>query len=242
MRLSVSEDSLRHELLTQGMPGWHSEWQETLKFGRIPASWQVVKLGDVADARGGAGFPLDMQGRSSGDFPFIKVSDLRSPGNNRHICTANHHINRMEVHDLNIKPFAAGTVVFPKVGAAIANNRKRALVSCTIIDNNLMGVTVHDTSKLAPRFLLAWLESIEIAKLSNVSAVPSITTARVKDVPIPLPPIVEQHAIADTLDSFESSLAAQRAECKRMDDLKESVADALLSGSLQVNHTDGVPE
>ena len=40
-------DSLLHELLTRGVPGWHSEWKEAPGIGTIPASWEVARLGDV---------------------------------------------------------------------------------------------------------------------------------------------------------------------------------------------------
>ena len=41
-------ESLLHELLTRGVPGWHSEWKEVRGIGTIPADWDVVRLGDVA--------------------------------------------------------------------------------------------------------------------------------------------------------------------------------------------------
>ena len=38
-------DSLLHELLTRGVPGWHMEWREVPGVGTIPADWKVVRLG-----------------------------------------------------------------------------------------------------------------------------------------------------------------------------------------------------
>ena len=42
-------DSLLHELLTRGVPGWHTEWKEVPGLGTIPADWEVVRLGNVCD-------------------------------------------------------------------------------------------------------------------------------------------------------------------------------------------------
>ena len=39
-------DALLHELLTRGVPGWHSEWKDVPGIGTIPADWDVVRLGD----------------------------------------------------------------------------------------------------------------------------------------------------------------------------------------------------
>ena len=41
-------DSLLHQLLTRGVPGWHTQWKEAPGLGTIPADWEVVRLGDVA--------------------------------------------------------------------------------------------------------------------------------------------------------------------------------------------------
>ena len=42
-------DALLHELLTRGVPGWHSAWKDVPGLGTVPASWEVVRLGDVAE-------------------------------------------------------------------------------------------------------------------------------------------------------------------------------------------------
>ena len=47
-------DSLLHELLTRGVPGWHTEWKQVPGIGTIPADWYVVRLGEVADVVGGS--------------------------------------------------------------------------------------------------------------------------------------------------------------------------------------------
>ena len=39
-------DSLLHQLLTRGVPGWHTEWKDVPGLGTIPADWEVVRLGE----------------------------------------------------------------------------------------------------------------------------------------------------------------------------------------------------
>ena len=41
--------SLLHELLSRGVPGWHSEWREVRGLGVVPSCWEVVRLGEVAE-------------------------------------------------------------------------------------------------------------------------------------------------------------------------------------------------
>ena len=44
-------DSLLHELLTRGVPGWHKEWKEVAGVGTVPACWEVVRLGEVYEVQ-----------------------------------------------------------------------------------------------------------------------------------------------------------------------------------------------
>ena len=46
-------DALLHDLLTRGVPGWHTEWREVPGLGTIPAGWEVARLGDVATVTSG---------------------------------------------------------------------------------------------------------------------------------------------------------------------------------------------
>ena len=41
-------DALLHQLLTRGVPGWHTQWKDVPGIGTVPAAWDVVRLGDVA--------------------------------------------------------------------------------------------------------------------------------------------------------------------------------------------------
>ena len=43
-------DSLLHQLLTHGVPGWHTEWKEAPGLGTIPAGWEMVRLGEVLES------------------------------------------------------------------------------------------------------------------------------------------------------------------------------------------------
>ena len=227
-------ESLLHELLTHGVPGWHTKWKEVRGIGTIPADWKVARLGDVAEIRGGVGFPLQRQGRDDGEFPFIKVSDMTLEGNETYIHRANNYVDQQDVKELRANVFTPGTIVFPKVGAAIATNKKRALTVPTIIDNNMVGVSISNTEQCDGRFLHNWFKSIDLTQLANVSAVPSITGSRLKRQSIPLPSILEQRTIATVLDEVDYATDRTRKERDGLHSLKTSVADALLTGRLRV--------
>ncbi len=56
--------------------------------GDVPAHWDVLPLKRIARFKSGAGFPITQQGGSGQEIPFLKVSDMTLPGNER--WTENH--------------------------------------------------------------------------------------------------------------------------------------------------------
>ena len=59
---------------------------------RLPGfrtEWGAARAGDVGWFRGGSGFPTAMQGMTSGDYPFYKVSDMNNEGNETFMRAAN---------------------------------------------------------------------------------------------------------------------------------------------------------
>ena len=204
----------------------------------MPDEWKLVHLGDIAEIRSGNGFPLSKQGRRSGQYPFIKVSDMTLNGNEIYISNANNFVDKRDVEELKATIFPPGTIVFPKVGAAIATNKKRALKSSTIIDNNMIGVTISDNSRCDTRFLHAWFESIDLTSLANVSAVPSITSSRLKRERILLPPLSEQRNIAAIIDSIDEAIERINAVVIATEGLRDALLHALLTRGVPGWHSE----
>ena len=159
-------------------------------------------------------------------------------GNEMYIRSANNYVDEGDAIELRANVFKSGTIVFPKVGAAIATNKKRALTMPTIIDNNLMGVSVSDTRKCNHRFLRSWFESIDLTRLANLSGVPSITSTRLKSEFLLLPPLDEQLAIADVLDSIDEVCQRTEAMVSATERLRDSLLHELLSRGIPGLHTD----
>ena len=69
-------DALLHELLTRGVPGWHSEWKEAPGIGMVPACWEAVRLGEVYEVQLGKMLsPKARQGRNP--RPYLTNRNVR---------------------------------------------------------------------------------------------------------------------------------------------------------------------
>ena len=69
-------DSLLHQLLTRGVPGWHTEWKDVPGLGTIPAGWEVVRLGEVYDVQLGKMLSPKAK-RGTNPKPYITNKNVR---------------------------------------------------------------------------------------------------------------------------------------------------------------------
>lgn len=160
-------------------------------------------MAEVAEIRSGWGFPSLHQGQLEGVYPFYKVSDMNLVGNETVMTKANNFIDEATAKKLGVTPAPAGTVIFPKIGAAVATNKKRLLSMPSAYDNNIMGLIPG--KQLNPRFLFFWMQTVDLTRLAHDSgAVPSIRKSEMERLPVPIPPIEEQARIVAILDKFDA--------------------------------------
>jgi type I restriction enzyme M protein len=208
--------------------------------GPLPQDWKVVRLGDVADCRGGYGFPHGEQGRRDGEFPFFKVSDMNLADNAVFMTRANNYVDEATVRRLKAKPFAKGSIIFPKIGAAIATNKKRILSQPSLVDNNVMGVTVKDEGVSWPLYLYVWFLHVDLRDLTAPGPLPSIAQHAVKESLVPLPSLQEQKAIGNAFLAVQGSLESARSMTFAMEHAVTAVVESLVSGRRRLAGDKGV--
>ena len=185
----------------------------------------VLKLGDVAVVKGGSGFPEKYQGGSHG-LPFIKVSDMNLPGNQRYIWKSNNYLNTTAYNLLKPTIFPKDTVVFAKVGAAVYLNKRRILTEATAIDNNLMGVTA---TAIEPLFLYYLLQSIDLAEWVQPGALPSINQTIIEALPIPITDRKRQRYVSEVLNVVDNQIDATQALIDKYTAIKQGMMADLFS-------------
>jgi type I restriction enzyme S subunit len=138
--------------------------------------WALVSLGEICDFRAGTVFKPTLQGRLSGDYPFVKVSDMNLPENIVRIHVANNWVSPDDLGELRAKPLPPGTVVFAKIGEALRQNRLRQIARETLIDNNMMGAVPH-VDRVAPSYFYYTLSQFDFSDISQGTALPYLTVA-----------------------------------------------------------------
>ena len=227
-------DALLHELLTRGVPGWHTQWKDVPGLGTIPASWEVVRLGEVLESTTyGTNEPLSTRG----EMVVLRMNNLQNGEINlSEVRRAD--LSKKEVHELNLVP---GDILFNRtnsldlVGKVGVVRDLPELISFASYLIRLRTVASHANSF----WLSALLWSANCQSRIRKFATPGVSQANINptslgSLTIPLPPLPEQEATAKLLDGVDVTLAAARREREGLQLLKESTADALLTGRVRV--------
>ncbi|MCP5249286.1 MAG: restriction endonuclease subunit S [Candidatus Accumulibacter sp.] len=173
----------------------------------------TITLGEVGKWAVGSGFPTAEQGKLGLEILFAKVSDMNLPENKRFISVTNHTISRESAKRLKVNIHPTGTVVFPKIGGAIATNKRRVLVQDTAIDNNCLGITPK--TGIDSDWLFVLLSSIDLTKYQAGTSVPALAQGILSEIPVLLPPLAEQNRIVAKVD--ELMALCDRMEAERAD-------------------------
>jgi len=188
----------------------------------IDPEWDRVKLGDVCKIQSGVGFPHDKQGRVNEKYPLLKVSDMNIIGNEIKIIKWNNTVGDLDLKKLGGLPQPAGTIIFPKIGAAIATNKKRILTKPSLYDNNVMGLVPGE--KIISDYLFWYISNFDLSEWASKSALPSIRKSDVEIYEIPLPSLEIQKQI---VEKIEAERALVESSKKLIEIYEQKTKDAI---------------
>jgi len=201
-------------------------------------SWEDGTLGDLCSFQAGGAFPRSEQGHVSGDYPFIKVSDMTLPANSKRIVQANNWVSIETAERMRLKLAPAGAVAFAKIGEGLKAERLRQITRPTAMDNNMMAA-VPKSGKVDERFLLYLMESVNIASWAQGSALPYLSQSVLSEIPVRTPGLSEQRAIAATLGAIDDKIESNRRATAVGESLIRALVESALDASEGVGGTLG---
>lgn len=179
------------------------------------SKWEYKKLGEVSTMFSGF-TPKSEELRSNGKYPYFKVADMNTVGNERELRYTISYIEDSR------KYFKKNTIVFPKNGAAIATNKKRILAFDSIVDLNTAGIYADD-SILSCLYLYYFLQNIDFKEITRGGAVPTLDLKELRNRIINIPPISDQQRIVAELDCLNEMIAVKQEQLKEFDKLAQSI-------------------
>ena len=190
--------------------------------GGLPKGWRKTTLGEICTFRAGNVFPKKYQGNSSGEIPFVKVSDMNLPNNERFFNESNNWISLSTQKEIKANTHPIGSIAFAKIGVALTFNRRRIIKIPTIIDNNMMSVIVSD-EMVDSLFLYYLLLLVDFNRVVCGTALPYLNMGNLKKIEVHLPPLSEQRRIAEVLGSLDDKIELNR----RMSQTLEMISQAI---------------
>ena len=173
--------------------------------------WEVKKLGEVCEYKSGTTISNKLE-KVEGEILYIKVGDMNLEGNEEFITCSSRYVNISDINSNQIIP--QGSIIFPKRGGAIATNKKRRIVSPTIVDLNTMALIPNKI--INSNYLYYWFKQIDLASLSNGTSIPQINNYSFDNVYINLPNSqIEQERIVAILDEAFGAIDKAKENLER---------------------------
>ena len=231
-------DALLHELLTRGVPGWHTEWKDVPGVGTIPVDWEVVRLGDVAEVA----FSSVDKKTVVGEVP-VRLCNYIDVFYNRRVTPDMDFMeataSTKELGKWNLK---MGDVLFTKDSETPEEIGIPAFVETDMPDvlcGYHLGLARPRTQLLDGAYLAEALSSprltFQFSRIANGVTRFGLTLGATNKIKIPLPPIKEQQTMAGLLDGVDTTLVEVKNERDGLRLLKDATADALLTGRARIH-------
>ena len=190
-----------------------------VRFEGFTDAWEKRKLGDIGSCQSGIGFPDAEQGGTEG-IPFFKVSDMNLNGNEYELVYSNNYVTQEQIERKKWKPITeVPAIFFAKVGAAVMLNRKRLVNTPFLLDNNTMAYKFgNDWDTNFGRTLF---DTINLASLVQVGALPSYNANDVESIEIALPTIEEQKKIGEYFANLDHLITLHQRKCDELQNIKK---------------------
>ncbi len=192
-----------------------------------------VCVGEIGDVSQGRSLPKDLQGIDSGEVSWFKIADMTSPGNLYGYTAAESRVTSATLAERGGRITTAGSVAFPRVGAAVATEKKRLLEVDAALDENHIAVTPRAGGQ--SEVLLAAFESIRLGDLVRKGAVPSLNMGLIRSLEISRPADGERRpAIDGLLSAARLSERSARETAEALRALRTNLLTVLLSGEHEI--------
>lgn len=235
---------LMQQLLTRGVPGWHSEWKES-KLGEIPGCWEVKRIAEIASHEryscvGGPfgsnltskdyiesigvpvirGINLGSNSQKFIDELFVYVSFEKAELLKSNIAYPDDFLitQRGTIGQIGLIPVSA------KHKKYIVSQSQMKLTTNSEITSSEY-VHIFFTTSKAQRYL----QIVTIA-----TGVPHINLDIFRKFPIPIPPIIEQDKIISLISSIDNNMGSLKITLKTLKQIKKGLMQQLLTGKIRV--------
>jgi type I restriction enzyme S subunit len=217
---------LMQKLLTEGIG--HIEYKNT-SIGKTPKTWQVVRIGDIAETSSGGTPSRSKKEYFDGEIPWVKSGELKD----NTLYATEETISNEGLQNSAAKIFPKGTLLIALYGATVG---KTAILGIDATTNQAVCAILPKGDAINPGFLKYYIifRREQLIAVSAGGAQPNISQEIIRFTNIPLPQPQEQRKIAEILSTLDKKLEIERAEMTKLENTKHGLMDLLLTGKIRV--------
>lgn len=238
-KLKDLKSGMMQELLTKGVgikqgdkyeP--HTEFKDS-PVGRIPKSWEVVKLGDTGKWRGGGTPSKANKEFWSGSIPWVSPKDMKFDL----ISRTQDHVSAKAITESSTNFIPKGSLLMVVRSGILQHTLPVAIAGCDLtVNQDMKALTVSE--RYDTRFIFHYLKAhnhkVLRATLKAGNTVESIDFNEFSKFVIPSPPFEEQVKIADLVDSVANKISSKVSKLNQTSNLKKALMQDLLTGKVRV--------
>lgn len=204
--------------------------------GEVPKHWEVKRMKELS-AIGSGTTPKSGEDKyyENGIHPWLNTSDVQD-------CVINEakfSITDKALNDYSVlKYYPIGTILIAMYGGGTIGNVALMNISATI--NQACCAIVSNEKLLLPKYLFCYLKchKKKIISLGFGGTQVNLSQAIIAQLPVVLPPLPEQHALATYLDDkcakIDTILSNLNKQISCYGDLKRSLIDEVITGKRAV--------
>jgi type I restriction enzyme, S subunit len=208
----------------------------------LPKGWIESTLGDMGEWSSGGTPSRKNQEYFGGSIPWVKTGDLKDA----YIESVDEYITNSGLKNSSAKVFPSGTLLLAMYGATIGRTGVLKIEAAT---NQACAALISEgvTADIIP-FLWQFFiyKSEEFKSIGQGGAQQNISQTIIKEFPVFIPPLAEQHRIVAKLDSLLDRSRRARQDLERipklLDRYKQAILSAAFNGDLTSDWREGNAE
>jgi type I restriction enzyme S subunit len=206
--------------------------------GLIPDDWSVASLGGLLQEVPQYGINAPACPYSAGLPTYIRITDISDAGRFSPAPRVSVQTELSDRYSLRL-----GDVVLARTGASVGKSYLYDPADGPLVYAGFLIRVRPDPTRLNSRFLSAWLKAHWylrwVVTMSMRSGQPGINGQEYGTLPLPLPPLPEQKAIAHALSDTDHLIQSLERLIAKKRDLKQATMQQLLTGETRLPGFDG---
>ena len=171
----------------------------------LPAGWSHIQLGEIIELRYGKALPATE--RDGGAYPVYGSNGI----------IGYHSAHRTQ----------GPTIIVGRKGSV--GEVCYSPMPCSPIDTTYY---IDSFETVEPKFLYYLLRFLDLHLLNRSTAIPGLNRQDAYGVSVPMPPLAEQHRIAQTLDTLQAQIDALKARVNAIPTLVERMRKSVLASAM----------